>query len=280
MIELANQIIEEYKAQGYVLTLRQLFYQFVSRGHFSNTKKDYDRLSRNIVNGRLAGLIDWLAIEDRTRWVRFNSHWDSPREILDACAEHFAVDMWENQAYRPEVWIEKDALIGMIEGICEELDVPYFPCRGFPSSSEVWRASQRFIKYNDQGQHPLILYLGDHDPSGLEIFASLKSNLDTFLPFEPDIRRVALTIDQVQQYSLLTSPVKIADKRSAGYIKQYGDNIWELDALEPSVIKGLIKDNVSPLINQGKWKKAIKRQEGDRAYLRNLVVNYGHSQGT
>jgi len=151
LVEQCNEIIEDYTSQGFMLTLRQLYYQLVSRDIIPNTERSYKRVGSIINDARLAGLIDWNAIEDRTRNVRSLSHWDSPADIVETVAKQFRVDMWVGQTYRPEVWIEKDALVGVIEGICHQYDVPYFSCRGYTSQSEMWGASQRMIEHAEGG---------------------------------------------------------------------------------------------------------------------------------
>src|SRR5580765_5311404 len=162
LIQQANSIIGEYTAQGYELTLRQLYYQFVSRGLIANTQAEYKNLGTLISDARLAGLIDWEAIVDRTRNVRTLSHWNNPGDIVGAAADQFHLDRWADQPYRPEVWIEKDALVGIFERVCTDLDVPLFSCRGYTSQSEMWVAAQRLLGYQGCGQKPLILHFGDH----------------------------------------------------------------------------------------------------------------------
>lgn len=108
LIDKANIIIAEYEGQGFKLTLRQLYYQYVSRDFIPNTMKSYKNLGSVINDARLAGLIDWNAIEDRTRQVVTVNHWDNPSDIVSACASQFRIDKWEGQKFRPEVWIEKE----------------------------------------------------------------------------------------------------------------------------------------------------------------------------
>jgi hypothetical protein len=152
----ANQIIEAYQAQGFVLTLRQLYYQFVAKGILANKQRNYIRLGSIINDARLAGLVDWSALEDRTRNLRDLAHWTDPSAIVEACAEQFRVDLWSTQRHRVEVWIEKDALVGVIEGVCEEYDVPYFSCRGYVSQSEMWGAAMRAVNRYGNRHHRLI----------------------------------------------------------------------------------------------------------------------------
>jgi hypothetical protein len=118
VIEQANAIISEFMAQGFTLTLRQLYYQFVARDLIENKQSEYKRLGTIIKDGRRAGLIDWAAIEDRTRRMRFHASWSTPASIINTAARQYQEDPWDNQLYRPEVWIEKDALLSVIEGVC------------------------------------------------------------------------------------------------------------------------------------------------------------------
>jgi len=157
----ANRIIAEYMAAGFKLTLRQLYYQFVARDLIPNTQRSYKRLGSIINDGRLAGLIDWEAIEDRTRNVESLAHWDDPSEILNAVGRQYRTERWANQPTRVEVWIEKEALAGVFERICESLDVAYLSCRGYTSQSEMWAAAQRLIEYEEAGQDTIILHFGD-----------------------------------------------------------------------------------------------------------------------
>ena len=115
-IDLANRIIDEYRAQGYTLTLRQLYYQFVARDLIPNRVQEYKRLGSVVNDARLAGLIDWEAIEDRTRNLRSLAHWTSPDSIVEACASQYRIDKWARQPVRVEVWIEKEALADRTSG--------------------------------------------------------------------------------------------------------------------------------------------------------------------
>lgn len=261
LIQTCNRIIAEYTAQGFRLTLRQLYYQPVSRDVIPNKQTEYDRLGSIVNDARLAGLIDWAAIEDRTRNLRSLSHWKGPDEIIGACAEQFHVDMWATQGYRPEVWIEKDALIGVIEGVCEELDVPLFSCRGYTSQCEMWAAAMRLLAHP---QTPYIFHLGDHDPSGKDMTRDICDRLEMFMG-GCELKRLALNMEQVRKYNPPPNPAKTTDSRYAGYIAEFGGESWELDALEPRVIAGLIFAAIRKLIDRSAWKaKEQERDEGRR----------------
>jgi hypothetical protein len=278
LIEKANEIIEEYSEQGFELTLRQLYYQFVARDLIENTQKSYKRLGMAINDGRLAGLVSWEAIVDRTRNVRRLSHWDSPAEIVEGAASQFRMDMWENQKYRPEVWIEKDALVGVIEDVCDKYDVPYFSCRGYTSQSEMWSASQRLLDHNKRGQSAVIIHLGDHDPSGIDMTRDIRDRLELFM-FDGwadealDVDRIALTMDQVEEYNPPPNPAKITDTRAKNYIHEFGDESWELDALEPAMMVQLIEETIQKLIIKSRWKAREKLVREHRKTLDEIVKN-------
>lgn len=273
IIAKANDIIEEYAAQGFSLTLRQIYYQFVARDLIANKQTEYKRLGSIINDGRLAGLIDWQSIEDRTRNLEHNSHWDGPEEILRSVHQGYGIDLWSTQEYRPEVWIEKEALIGVIEPICQELDVAYFACRGYTSQSEQWRASMRFRGYIRDGQKPIVLHLGDHDPSGMDMTRDNRDRLH-LLRSVIEVKRLALNMDQVEEHNPPPNPAKFTDSRFATYMAEYGTESWELDALEPAFIADLIRKHVLMYRDEDLWQHATANQENEREKLFALAVNW------
>jgi len=150
LIDTVNGIIDEYLDAGFDLTLRQLYYQLVARDIIPNSQKEYKRLGDVVSEARLAGHIDWNAIVDRTRNLRGGSHWNEPQSIILSATRSYAIDKWAAQPNRVEVWVEKDALIGVIEHACQPLDVNCFSCRGYTSQSEMWVAAERHIGYESQ----------------------------------------------------------------------------------------------------------------------------------
>lgn len=262
----ANQIIDEYRRQGFQLTLRQLYYQFVARGFIENNQREYALLGSIVNDGRLVGLIDWNDITDRTRNVRSVAHWSDPTEIVDAVANQFRIDKWATQPYRIEVWIEKDALAGVVEDICTELDVPFFSCRGYTSQSEMWAGAMRLKKHFHQKQTPMVLHFGDHDPSGKDMSRDITDRLELFMG-GVEFERLALNWNQIEQYAPPPNPAKLTDSRAKAYIAEFGDDSWELDALEPSVIVGLIRDTVTTLRDDEKWAEKVAEEDEHRSLL-------------
>ena len=274
MIEQANSIIAEYQAQGLVLTLRQLYYQFVSRDLLKNTVKEYKRLGGAINDGRMAGLIDWDAIEDRTRNLVGNSHWSEPQSIIYTAANSYEIDKWADQDTRVEVWVEKEALAGVFENACQPLDIPIFACRGYVSQSEMWGAAIRLRKYERAGQNCVILHFGDHDPSGIDMTRDIKDRLHIFGCNRTEIRRMALNFDQIEEYSPPPNPAKQTDSRFEAYQVQFGDESWELDALNPTTLRDLIQDGVFTYRDVDKWEEAVRKEELEKKQLETVAERW------
>ena len=273
-IDQANVIINEYLGKGFKLTLRQLYYQFVARGLLQNKIKEYTRLGGIISDGRLAGLIDWDSIEDRTRSLQRLGHWTEPRQLVQGASESFRVDKWVNQENRLEVWIEKEALAGVFEEVCDDYDVPFFCCRGYTSQSEMWAAAMRLKYYNHyDGQNIIILHFGDHDPSGIHMTQDIIERLQLF-GTNLEVERLALNMDQVEEWEPPPNPAKTADPRFDNYLIEYGSESWELDALDPEVLAELVRENVGRFIDWDKWDESEEEIEDGRRILRSIHDNF------
>ena len=261
VIDQANTIIADYQAQGYKLTLRQLYYQFVSRDLVKNNLQSYKRIGSIVNDARLAGLIDWDAIEDRTRELSQLATWSSPSSIIYSCAQQFRTDYWATQPHYIEVWVEKEALAGVVEGICEKYRVPFLSCRGYTSQSEMWKAGQRFVKQERNHSTVTLLHLGDHDPSGIDMSRDIQDRLQMFAPkIDIEFERLALNMQQINQYNPPPNFAKQTDSRFQDYDEKYGSDSWELDALEPKVITTLIEDAVLARIDQAEWQAAVEQE--------------------
>lgn len=272
LIRLVNEVINDYKAQGYELTLRQVYYQLVARGYIPNNERSYKNIGNLINDGRLAELIDWYAITDRTRNLRGNSHWDTPSEVIASAKYSYLLDKWEGQPNYVEVWVEKDALVDVVGQACRPLDVPYFSCRGYTSQSEMWMAAQRFRRQDFREQR-IIIHLGDHDPSGIDMTRDIQERLDMF-GADVYVKRVALTMEQIDFYSPPPNPAKITDSRCDKYIAQYGHESWELDALEPKVITDLIKEQVTMYRDDGLYLRICNKENREKRELQMLCDHY------
>lgn len=272
LIELINGVIDEYSRQGYELTLRQAYYQLVARGYIENNERSYKNIGNLINDGRLAGLIDWNSITDRTRNLRHNSHWDRPQDVIYSAKYSYLLDKWEGQPNYVEVWVEKDALVDIVGQACEPIDTPYFSCRGYTSQSEMWTAAQRFIRQKDRDNR-YIIHLGDHDPSGIDMTRDIQERLEMF-GADVFVKRVALTMKQVKTYNPPPNPAKITDSRCGKYIDQYGEESWELDALEPQMLVNLIKNGVTALRDDEIYQAVYDREKQEKEELQKLADHY------
>jgi hypothetical protein len=274
IVRQANAICAELAEQGYDMTLRQLYYQFVARDLLPNTTLAYDRLGDIVNKARLAGHMDWESIVDRTRNLRQLGHYDTPAAMIAEDAQVYRLDKWDTQPSRVEVWVEKDALAGVIAQVANRLDVAWFACRGNVSQSEMWIAAQRFLGYIAAGQRVVVLHLGDHDPNGIDMTRDIADRLQRFVEHdrpgagdEVEVRRVALTYAQVQQYAPPPNPAKEADSRFAAYVSQFGDQSWELDALQPAVIDALVEDAVLQVRDEAAYAARERIEDGHRRVL-------------
>lgn len=289
LIEQACAIIDDYRAQGFTLTLRQLYYQFVARDLIPNRQSEYKRLGSVINDARLAGLIDWESIEDRTRALETQPSWNTPNEILDAVAQQYRIDPWDSQDTRVEVWVEKEALVGVVEPVCRRWRTPYFACRGYASQSELWRGGKRLEAYCERGQSVLVLHLGDHDPSGIDMTRDNRERLSMFAGFtdnswgredygELEVKRIALNIEQVRRYRPPPNPAKLTDSRFGGYEAKFGAQSWELDALSPAVIDALISEEIEGVVDNARWQETIERETKEREALVSLARTWKPSE--
>lgn len=277
LISMMNEMLTSYEKRGWVLTVRQLYYQCVARGYIENSMRSYKNLSSLINDGRMAGLLDWDVIEDRTRKITKKSNWGSPADIVDAAASSFHRDMWKDQDCRVIVIVEKEALVGVMERAAEEYDLHLFAARGYPSVT-VLREMALGVMYRSYqaDQRVLILHFGDHDPSGLDMTRDLRERLEVFNQGRCDwsLKRMALNYDQVEEYNPPPNPAKVGDSRFEKYEEEFGTSSWELDALEPEVLLSLVKGAVDAVVDQDKWDALVQKIDDEKARLSEVADNF------
>jgi len=275
LVSHAENIINQYEAKGYTLTLRQLYYQFVARDIIENSERSYKNLGNLITKARLAGLISWEAIEDRNR--KHNDFWYDEDEAnpIKLLPHYIRFDQWARQDVYVEVWVEKEALGNVISRACEPLLVPHMSCKGYLSASEAWRAGRRFKQKIAEGKICKMIHLGDHDPSGLDMTRDNSDRLELFSEsYGVEVTRIALNMDQVDEYSPPPNPTKLTDSRAKEYLKEFGKTSWELDALEPRVLESLIKDEVEQYIDFNIWDEVKEEEKEKQDLLRKLYTNW------
>lgn len=286
LISTINGILDNYEAQGYDLSLRQLYYQLVARNLIENTEKSYKNIGNLVSDGRLAGLIDWNMIRDRGRTTSHSSHCESVTDVVRSSICGFKVDMWARQENYVEVMVEKQALEGVLEPVCCDLDIPFSSNKGYSSSSAMYDASKRFVAAAEAGKNLHVLYLGDHDPSGIDMTRDVDDRFNLFISTTMgwrnssdderghEVHRLALNMDQVRKFKCPKNPAKMTDLRAAGYVRKFGRSSWELDAVEPSTLAKLVKDAVKDLIDQDIWDEDLAKEAKGRKELKGLADDY------
>jgi len=271
-----NSLISEYDDMGMKMSVRQIFYQLVGIDQIDNDDREYERISKTISNARMAGLISWDAIEDRNRNLAGLRTWRHPKDALEEAHTNYRLNWWENQHYFPEVWVEKAAQEGTVGQICDELQVNFLALRGYNSQSEQWAAAQRFRRAINRGQTPIVFHLGDHDYSGMDMTRDNRDRLEIFCGTPIIVQRLALNMNQIEEFNPPPNMGKSKDSRKEDYFKKFKTySTWELDALKPTIIKDLIKDAIMRIRDEDKWDETLAREVCDKREIAELLEQYG-----
>jgi len=271
-----NEIMNDYAGQGYDLSLRQLFYQLVSRDIVPNTMKEYKNLGTLVNDGRLAGILDWSQIVDRGRELVEPSHWTDPADIVRAAASSFRIDKWENQENHVLVSVEKQALEGVLGPVCNRLDVDFIANKGYSSQSTMWNLGRKLLDLReDCDKNIVVLYLGDHDPSGLDMDRDVEKRLSMFSEGPVEFSRLALKWEQIEELKPPENPAKLTDSRAGKYVAEFGDSSWELDAIEPKALDEIVTRAVESYLDMDLWAEAQEKERKMRKDMQDLSDNYG-----
>lgn len=261
MIQQIDAIMADYERQGYKLTVRQLYYQLVAKDVVPNTTESYNSVKSLVNDARLAGYLDWDIIEDRTREFNQRTRWESGSSILEAVATQFHMDMWEGQPKRVFAVVEKEALAGVLERTTRGYDVPLLAARGYPSVSVLreW-VKETIIPAIENDQEVIILHLGDHDPSGIDMTRDLEDRIELLRHGDSNnltVERIALTMAQIRNQNPPPNPAKVTDARFRSYAARFFPGVpvedvqsWELDALTPQFLNDLLQRNILAHIDE------------------------------
>lgn len=272
-LHIINAIIDEYAADDYVLTLRQLYYQLVSRDIIPNQQKEYAKLSDLLVKGRMAGVVDWDAIEDRVRVPHIPYSVRDKQHALQDTIDQYRLNRMEGQENYIELWVEKDALSGVLSRVTEEYHIRLMVNRGYSSCSAMHDSAMRFLRAERNDQKGTILYLGDHDPSGLDMIRDVAERMAEF-GVTVDVHHIGLTSAQIQKYDPPPNPAKFSDPRAGWYVREHGKVSWEVDALPPKVLNALVKKEVEERIDMKLFNKQVALEEEDKETLQEVANNF------
>lgn len=280
-IERINAVLEEAARDRVSMSLRQVYYKFVKNNWCPNSDNEYGKIGKALDTGRMNGLISWTAIVDMNRDLYGTSTQPAPEALLEGLDAKFHLDLWADQQWRPEVWVEKLGMLNVISAICRQLRVDFFACKGYNSQTEAWKAGQRMAGYIAKGQRPIIFHLGDHDPSGVHMTQDNRARTEVFAGVPITVVRIALNMDQIDELGEANcppNPSKGHDPRMDWY-KEYmagigrlgeADSSWEIDALDPTFIRNLIDTNVSRLRDEALWEAALAREVAGKEWLRTI----------
>lgn len=324
LIEVADKALREYRRQGYRVTLRQLYYHFIANDLFpadwideeynaknglppdtKNTVKNYKSFGDLISNARLAGLLDWESIEDRGRQPKQASEFDGIPDLIQAAMDSYRLPRMRDQEVYAELWVEKDALAGVLLPLAYEFHAVLMVNKGYSSQSAMHESARRFMARANL--HPLdmngdlmegyemtdepydqdkpskeavLFYLGDFDPSGEDMVRDIETRLRMF-GAHVRVEKVALTMEQIKKYRPPPNPAKVSDPRAKAYIQEHGNKSWEVDALEPSVLQSVIRAAFKGVLDMDLMGDVIAQEERDKAKLREFAesLNYENEDG-
>lgn len=274
-----KSVMAEYEQR---LTIRQIYYRLVADHGLENSLNSYKRIVRILSEARLSGEISYSAIEDRTREIsefdRFDfqlvsSHMKVLRDYINNWNLYYNVPKWLGQTNRVVVMVEKQALQGIFEDVCKQWEVDLMVCRGYPSLTQQYELAERMREQIEEGQELHIVYFGDFDPSGENIPEKMEERLkcDFELPFE-SFKKVALTMDQVNDWRLPPAPAKSTDTRTAGFVEKYGIGIQvELDAIKPDHLVRLIDQSISKYYDEDLGKRTNDIRRAGRERINDLI---------
>lgn len=270
-ISVINSILEDFQKKGYRLTLRQLYYQLVAGAVIPNRVQEYSRLSSVLVAARMNGLTDWRMIEDRIRKPQHVYYVRDVNDALEDTIRHYRLDRQKGQENCVEVWTEKDAVSNILKRVTQHFHLRLMVNRGYSSCSAMKEAADRLRHAH---QKRIVLYVGDHDPSGLDMIRDVGSRLDEFELKEFEIIHIALTAEQIQRFSPPPNPAKITDPRAKWYISVHGNQSWELDALKPEDLEAIVRQNVESFIDLDLFESMLQKEQDDIEKLRDVMEHY------
>jgi hypothetical protein len=284
LLEVQKTIVE---LKDYLpLTLRQIYYQLVSKLVIENKKTEYVMLSKLLCEARLKGLIDWDVMEDRARVFKYNSGYNNNQHFITNEFKYFLSnyqrDLQQSQDKYIEIWIEKDALSSLFNRVCKKYCINLVVCKGFSSMTFLNNYKNRLSHRKDK--QPIILYFGDLDPSGLMITKSIRDTLTSKLNIDLTVKRIALSRDHVEKYNLPNSPdaLKENDTRAKNYIKEYGFLAVELDSLRPDILLEIAQSSILQEIEIDKYNYQLKKQNKELSIIhdtKNYFYDYLHNEG-
>lgn len=266
----AREILEDSPR---AMTVRQLYYRLVAAIVIPNNVRSYQNLVGMLTKARKVNLLDTDMFVDRGRAVEGPTGYRSLESYLDTIAEAYSRRPNDGQSEYMEVWTEKDALSAVIGDVTESYGATLVVSKGYTSYTVLVEAAERFHnEIIDRGvDHVHLLYFGDFDPSGEDIFRVIGDEMYALTGDNFDIRKVALTRDLIDEHGLPPMPAKTTDSRFAGFSAEHGDEAVELDALPPDVLEGVVRDAVEEHWDGGAHRQLMTEEEAEQVEMRRAI---------
>lgn len=258
-------LAKDFAEREHPVTVRQTFYQLVTSGAISNTERAYGRLVKILVRARKAGIIPFDWFTDLTRRPLRLKLCEDVGEFLEEQADRYYRDTWRNQDAYVLVWVEKQALQGVLWPVVGYYNVSLYPGRGYSSWPFIFEALKELQEQDEKSR--ILLYLGDYDPSGMDIARDLEKRFRSVGVEFQDFTRLALTRAQIEEYKLPPMPVKREDPRCKSFIQEHGGSAVELDALPPSVLRALVKDAIEAHLDMIAFRRDLALERREKEWL-------------
>ena len=248
------------------MTVRQVFYRLVANGIIDKTESEYkNSVVRLLANMRRSRIIPFNWIADSTRWMRKPQTYPSVEEALRQTAVIYRRSLWDHNPHYVEIWLEKEALAGVLYEETEAWDVPLMVTRGYPSLTYLYEAAEVINGYD---RATYLYYFGDHDPSGVDITRVVEREIQGFAP-DTEIRfhRVAVIPQQIKDWDLPTRPTKQTDSRS----KRFSGESVEVDAIPPKILRELVRQAIVRHLDLDEIEKLGIIEMQEREMLENMA---------
>jgi len=291
-----SAVVDAYIRKGIKLSNRQLYYRLVGKDLIPNYIEIYKRVCKFLTDLKYGGYIDWDAIEDRGRVPKRKSEWDTIQDLIDSAVSSYRLPRWQDQDFYIELYCEKEAMESVLRPIADKYHIYFGYNKGYSSSSTMYELAKRVDKALDDEKIVTILYLGDHDPSGLDMVRDVEERIKEFLMawrYGLDIddeeyprwqteewiddnfsvEAVALTKIQIEKYKPPPNPAKITDPRAKDYIAEHGRISWELDSIEPEILMEITENAILDYLIVDRYNAWIEKEKEESKAL----VEFGKS---
>jgi len=280
LLKSISNTIKSYGELNLKLTNREIYYQLVKENAIPNVIEVYKRMCVFLTNARYGGYLNWDAIEDRSRNAEKHSEWGSVKDLISSAVYSYRLPRWKDQEYYIEMYCEKEAGEGKLKPVADKYHIHFGANKGYSSASMMYQMGQRIKEQLQNHKKVIILYFGDHDPSGLDMIRDIRDRITEFVQNDVNLEEhhfevvpVALSKKQIIQYKCPPNPAKITDPRAKWYIKEHGKVSWELDALAPDVLIKLAEKSILDYIDLDKYNSWIELEKEQQQSLKEFGEN-------